>query len=290
MNQQAARLQSFQVFTQSIQENKQAIISLSEYTINTLDETALVTLSCLFKNLKLVLTNSPLVTFSKTMHFYLPNLVTPIDRRYTCDFFNIYPNATSSNLEDFQLTIFIDLLKAFNKFSKTYNLFNLVETSSDWNLNLSKIIDNMIIGHKYLRKIVLLMCGNNKLNHAAKAELLYTSLRFKRSLQYAKTLTQPENIYILSAKYFLLPLNKKIEPYDVSLYEMEDLSVKLWAKKVLFFLKKSTDMETNTYIFLTDNLYSKYIFPRLAVYELPLNDMTHEQQLKYIKKQLGETE
>ena len=45
---------------------------------------------------------------------------------------------------------FVNLQKAFMKFSNFFNLSEYVTSSSDWNLNIPKVIDNMIIGHKKL--------------------------------------------------------------------------------------------------------------------------------------------
>ena len=95
----------------------------------------------------LVKTKSPLVTFAKTMHFFLPNLVVPIDRRYTCNFFKVYPNRKKGFEKEMQLLDFINLQKAFMMFSKSFNLSLYVDPYSVWNLNIPKVIDNMIIGH-----------------------------------------------------------------------------------------------------------------------------------------------
>jgi len=289
MDQQAARLEKHTVFIKSILENQASIFSLSKYTIKTLDDKAIETLKDLFKKLNLVRTKSPLVTFAKTLHFFLPDLIVPIDRRYTCDFFNIYPNRKSGSEKEVELMDFINLQKAFCKFSNTFNLSEYIAPSSDWNLNVPKVIDNMIIGHNYSRKIVLLMCGENKVNYTTNAESLYTSPRFIKSLQYAKLLTQPENVFILSAEHHLLQLGKRVAPYDKSLNEMEEFQVKLWSKKVLTNLRKISNFKTNTFIFLTDEIYSKYIVTRLSKIELPLIGMNHEEQLHYFNYKLGES-
>jgi len=73
-----------------------------------------------------------------------------------------------------------------------------------------------------MKTIVLLMCGRNKLSQKAKAKDLYTSPRFQKSLEYAKTLTDYSNIYVLSAKHGLLGLEQEIDCYDKSIYEMPD--------------------------------------------------------------------
>ena len=44
-------------------------------------------LKTLFENMKVTNSNSKLVSFSKTLHFLLPNLVMPMDRANTLPFF-----------------------------------------------------------------------------------------------------------------------------------------------------------------------------------------------------------
>ena len=98
----------------------------------------------IFKNIKLVKTNSPLVTFSKAIHFLLPNLVAPIDRKYTINFF--YGNAQLQN--DNQFKIFRELFSKFWVLSKKYDLKSYKDPI--WNKNTPKILDNAIIGYKIL--------------------------------------------------------------------------------------------------------------------------------------------
>jgi len=64
--------------------------------------------------------------------------------------------------------------------------------------------------------------GKKEVLGKVRAEELYTSDLFKKSLTYAKQLTTPENIYILSDKYYLLPLDEEIEFYDVLLEDKTD--------------------------------------------------------------------
>jgi hypothetical protein len=60
-----------------------------------------------------------------------------------------------------------------------------------------------------LKKIVLVSCVKSKLSHPAKARDLYISTLFKSNLEYACR-QNPDGIYILSAKYGLLELDRKL--------------------------------------------------------------------------------
>ncbi|AKB52184.1 hypothetical protein MSBRW_2931 [Methanosarcina barkeri str. Wiesmoor] len=67
-----------------------------------------------------------------------------------------------------------------------------------------------------MAKIVLTSCVIKKLLYKAKAKELYISTFFKYNLKYAKSLN-PDKIFVLSAKYGLVYLERKIEPYDKTL-------------------------------------------------------------------------
>ena len=71
-----------------------------------------------------------------------------------------------------------------------------------------------------MAKVVLLSCTKSKTKHAAPAQELYSaSPMFQKTLEYGKSL-KPDKMFILSAKHHLVPLTKKLEPYDKTLKEM----------------------------------------------------------------------
>ena len=124
-----------------------------------------------------------------------------------------------------------------------------------------------------MKTIILISCAAKKAKEKSKAEDLYISPLFKKSLAYAKTLTTTDNIYILSAKHHLLPLDKVIAPYDVSLKKditKEEDRLK-WGEKVIEELKKVADIEKDKFIILAGKDYVKPIKDRLVNVELPFD-------------------
>jgi hypothetical protein len=75
-----------------------------------------------------------------------------------------------------------------------------------------------IIGNSQCKKAKLEI--NAKVAQCAPASELYTSPRFKAALEYARTLTSENRIFVLSAKHGILPLDVEVEPYNKSLYDM----------------------------------------------------------------------
>jgi hypothetical protein len=137
-----------------------------------------------------------------------------------------------------------------------------------------------------MKTIVLLMCGKNKLSQKVKAKDLYTSPRFQKSIQYAKTITDYSNIYVLSAKHGLLGLEQEIEPYDKSIYEMSKLEKGQWASMIFVLLNKVSNVKQDKYIFLTDNDYSENLTSFLTNVELPLKDIPQEKHINYFEEKL----
>jgi hypothetical protein len=134
--------------------------------------------------------------------------------------------------------------------------------------------------------IVLLMCGKNKLPHKAKAKELYISDRFCKSIEYAKTLTTEENIFILSAKHGVLCLEAEIEPYNKSIYEM-NMDEKLeWSNLIIKQLENRYDVSDDKFIFLTDDYYSEPIYTKLKNFELPLKQMNQKDHLAWFNSRL----
>jgi hypothetical protein len=61
---------------------------------------------------------------------------------------------------------------------------------------------------------VIVACGQQKRGEKCRADEMYSGPYHRACLAYARTLTDDENIFILSAKYGLLRLIEEIEPYE----------------------------------------------------------------------------
>ncbi len=163
MNARGAKLNNFEAFKDSIKQNKKEITSLKKFNIELLDETnkykVLETTKILFKKLDLVgkswnkkKIKSKIVSFSKTLHFLLPELIVPIDRKYTLSFFynntNIPTDSNDQKNNEKQIELFNELYDKFQQLAIKYPLKQFIDNK--WNTNIPKIIDNMIIGYSKL--------------------------------------------------------------------------------------------------------------------------------------------
>ena len=145
MNSRAAKLSEYDDFEKSIISYGHILKQLAEHDIHSLSASIEIQnqLEELFFNLNLVAAGKPiLVTASKTLHFFMPNLIVPIDRKYTLNFFNGNESVPTKIEKQFQ--VFIKIQREFSLFSATHDL--TAYKDERWNLTIPKVMDNMIIG------------------------------------------------------------------------------------------------------------------------------------------------
>ncbi len=136
-----------------------------------------------------------------------------------------------------------------------------------------------------MAKIVLISCVSKKLNRKSKAQDLYVSPLFQKNLQYAKSLN-PDKIFILSAEYGLLDLNKEIEPYNKPLNEMFSDEINGWANSVLNQMKKVSDLDKDEFVFLAGNNYRKFLLPHIKNYKILMLGLGIGKQLKWLMEKI----
>lgn len=150
MKNRGAQLFSKENFKQSILNNKTNFYNLKDIQLKEISDENFDTLFNLFKNLEISTTLAKVVGFSKLVHFYLPNLISPIDRKYTFAFF--YPGNSPyfpSGNEENQFTVFKNIHEIYKEFSLQNN-FEQYISSTGWNRNIPKIIDNLILGYSLI--------------------------------------------------------------------------------------------------------------------------------------------
>ena len=141
-----------------------------------------------------------------------------------------------------------------------------------------------------MAKIVLLSCTKSKLDREAPAQELYSaSPMFKKTLEYGKSL-QPDKMFILSAKHYLVPLSKELAPYDKTLKEMPKEEKEKWGEETVKQMKQSgLNLQKDKFIFLTGSEYLKpfknYI-PESNI-ESPMDGRRLGERLKWLNAQIN---
>lgn len=150
-----------------------------------------------------------------------------------------------------------------------------------------------------MKRFVLISCSDKKSPKKAKARDIYQGDLFKKSLAYAEKKIKADNIFVISAKHGLLPLDKEIEPYNVTLSylspkqkakkpETKVLNAterEKLAKKVLYQLREVVDLESDEIIFLAGKLYRNLIPSSIKSF-IPMEGYSRGEQLQYLKNQL----
>lgn len=149
MNQRGAKLTTINDFKKSVLKSKTYLTELYNYKLSSLKDNKTITdvlelVDLLFYRLSVMESGRKIVGVSKALHFLLPDLIMPIDSKYTMDFFYGYNKVSSKPSSEFN-----DFKNIFNHFIVIIDKLSLNETDVDgdkWNTSLPKLIDNGIIG------------------------------------------------------------------------------------------------------------------------------------------------
>jgi len=147
MNARGAKMKYFDEFKENVLKNKNYFLKLSNYKLDRINESDFLEIKeiigKLYDNLDVMQTKGKLVSNSKIMHYLLPDLVMPMDRKNTLNFFFGNTNESKGKfLEIIECTYYIAKEIDLNKFVNKYN---------EWNLSVPKIIDNAIICEQSLK-------------------------------------------------------------------------------------------------------------------------------------------
>lgn len=149
MNMRGAKMVDMDTFIESIQGRRKNISQLNDKELHLLSENeferVLKLAKPLFMGLKVMKSKSKIVGVSKTLHFLLPRLFPPMDRKYTMNFFyghNNYFNDGNRESDSFSI-----LLREFYKIIKKLDLNSKDVNNVLWNTSVPKLVDNAIIGY-----------------------------------------------------------------------------------------------------------------------------------------------
>jgi len=150
MTQRGARLVPQPHFQSSILKHVPTLSLLSSYRLENIDNKSFTNifsnLWVLFQGLEVMASSSKLVGVSKAMHFLLPNLVMPIDRKSVLRFYydQTSPNVPVSLHKQFQ--VLQDVFESYRDLGQHLPL-NLSNWDGNWwNKSVPKRIDNAIAG------------------------------------------------------------------------------------------------------------------------------------------------
>jgi hypothetical protein len=138
-----------------------------------------------------------------------------------------------------------------------------------------------------MSKYALINCTKLKKDFPCSAKEMYLeSQLFRKAVQYISNQNY-DDWFILSAKHGLLYKDTLIEPYDITLNNMNALQRKKWSKDVFEQLIK---LEPQQFDFYAGQKYREYLIPLLEdsgiQYQIPLVGKGIGEQLKFYNDQL----
>jgi hypothetical protein len=131
--------------------------------------------------------------------------------------------------------------------------------------------------------VVLVSCVKSKRSATCKAADMYTSPLFRKMMAYARSLN-PKSVFILSAKYGLLSPDDVINPYEQTLKTMKIDQRRQWAQRVITDLRKRSNLEEDTFVFLAGNSYRQDLVAHLKYYEIPMEGLAFGAQLQWLTR------
>ena len=148
MNKRGAKLTSFEAFKDSVLFYRDSLLELYEYKLyeDIYDEMGtLKTLAeRIFCNLKVMESQRRIVGVSKALHFLLPDLIMPIDSKYTMTAFYGYNKYSNSHNKEF--ATFWDIIERTHEITERLGLSPGDVDGELWKVSVPKLIDNAIIG------------------------------------------------------------------------------------------------------------------------------------------------
>ena len=106
--------------------------------------------------------------------------------------------------------------------------------------------------------MIIVACGARKHHEPAPARDLYRGAYFRACLAYALRIAPAKDVYILSAKYGLIGLNNRIEPYDLKLGEAGSIGsgqLSVQAENLCLLREKVTVLGGKLYVNLVRNVW-----------------------------------
>jgi hypothetical protein len=148
MNQQGAVLEAYQTIKESILNCQEYLNELYGIQLNAISTKELAnlkeTLFLLFRDLKIMKSKRRIVGVSKTMHFLLPDLIMPVDGKYTMKALFGYNKLSKTATAEFDDMFYI--LRRFHDIGCKFELSLNDCSQTGWNTSVPKLIDNAIIG------------------------------------------------------------------------------------------------------------------------------------------------
>jgi len=168
LDQRRAKIKKFDDFKENIFKNINSITSLKDFKMEKLTDLDLIKdrVILLFNNLNVMKSNAKLVSVSKTLAHFLPDLIPPMDMENILYFFYGYKSLSINS----EIKKFWEMLSKFHYIQKKTGLTLENHKFEGFNTSVPKMIDNAIWGFNYSKKLQEKNSKNNNLNSKLREE------------------------------------------------------------------------------------------------------------------------
>ena len=140
-----------------------------------------------------------------------------------------------------------------------------------------------------MKKIALISCDNKKkTGFNFVKDIDKESQLFKLSMNYGKSIA--DEIFILTTRYGLIKEKDYTTLYNETSEFKSEMENKLWALEILEQLNNFTNIHEDEYVILANQNYYKNYVKFLNKVELPLKNMSVDDKISYLKKELNDNE
>lgn len=133
-------------------------------------------------------------------------------------------------------------------------------------------------------RIVLLCSANRKAPHPAPAIELYRSEFFRLGRSYARQL-RPKCIFVLSAEYGLVPADRELGPYTMTMSALGKGDVNSWGQLVAKQVHEQVDVDEHEVVVLGLSRFANPIIKHLPHTQAPLVGMTLSQAMNFLRSE-----
>ena len=140
-----------------------------------------------------------------------------------------------------------------------------------------------------MKNIALISCDNKKkTGFNFVKDIDKESQLFKLSMNYGKSIA--DETFILTTRYGLIKEKDYTTLYNETSEFKSEMENKLWALEILEQLNNFTNIHEDEYVILANQNYYKNYVKFLNKVELPLKNMSVDDKISYLKKELNDNE
>lgn len=163
------KMRDYDSFKSSITRLYGDIVKAAEIDYQNITPVDLRRLGRIFENLHVMQTDARLVARSKVMAHLFPDLIPPIDRRYTLMYLNGHTNIQNGNAWEIMQGIiwwFFKPIACDPAFQQQAKQWMARQDEHPWDTSVFKVIDNLIIGERLAKQKLLSMQTITRLKYS----------------------------------------------------------------------------------------------------------------------------